>query len=211
MGVNEEVVELIFFQFCVKSRSSPWVTRPRIDLEQATVHRLHKSNRLLLLLLLPIELVPIELVVVQIFPGLERLFWFNDLEDVAFEDDFMAVADLFLEAGVVVVDFELAANDDDDDDDATPPPLLLLLAYEAEWSPVKIRSNANSTLNELERNVCDKSLSETFMPIPVTKSRRVDSLFRKEELLESVIFYVICDVMWCVPTCVIQVNLPWIA
>lgn len=141
------------------------------------------------MLLLPIELVPIdELVVVQILPGLERLFWFDDL-DVAFEVDFIAeVADLFFEAGVVVVvDFELAANDDDDDD-ATPPPLLLLLAYEAELSPVKIRSNANSTLNELERNVCDKSLSETFMPIPVTKSRRVDSLFRKEELLESVIF-----------------------
>ena len=54
-----------------------------MDLEQATVHRLHKSSRLLLLLLLCgylllllllllIEL-PIELLVVRIFAGLERL------------------------------------------------------------------------------------------------------------------------------------------
>lgn len=105
-----------------------------MDLEQATVHRLHKSSRLLmlsLLLLLPIEL-PIE-VDVRIFPGLERLFWFVDL-GVAFVVDFIAVADLFLEAGVAViivdVDFDLAATEDDDDnDDASPPvtapPLLL--------------------------------------------------------------------------------------
>jgi len=165
-----------------------------MDLEQATVHRLHKSSRLLLLLLLCgylllllllllIEL-PIELLVVRMFAGLERLLWFDDF-GVAFEDDFIAAADLFLEEGVAIADdfFELAANDDDD---VTTPPLLL--SYEAELSPVKIRSNANSTLNELERNACDKSLSDTFMPMPVTKSRRVDSLFRKEELLESVIF-----------------------
>ena len=183
------------------------MTRPRMDLEQATVHRLHKSSRLLLslmllllllllllfeyLLLLLMEL-PIELVV-RFFPGLERLLLLC-IEDlgVAFEDDFIAVADLFLEAGVIIVDdFEPVANDDDEDDvtlllSATPP--LPLCAYEAELSPVNIRSNANSTLKELERNVCDKSLSDTFMPIPVTKSRRVDSLLRKEELLERVIF-----------------------
>ena len=159
-----------------------------MDLEQATVHRLHKSSRLLLLLLLCgyllLLLLPIELLVVRMFAGLERLLWFDDF-GVAFVDDFIAAADLFLEEGVAIADgfFELAANDDDD---VTTPPLLL--SYEAELSPVKIRSNANSTLNELERNACDKSLSDTFMPMPVTKSRRVDSLFRKEELLESVIF-----------------------
>ena len=113
------------------------------------------------------------------------------------DDDFM---DLFLEeavvAGVVVVvvDLEqllLAATDGEvviDDDDG-----VTLSSYEAELSCVKIRSNANSTLNELPRNAWDNICSETFMPKPVTKSRRVDSLVRKDEFfvleLESVIFY----------------------
>jgi len=82
-----------------------------MDLEQATVHRLHKSSRLLLLLLLCgylllllllIEL-PIELLVVRMFAGLERLLWFDDF-GVAFVDDFIAAADLFLEEGVAIAD-----------------------------------------------------------------------------------------------------------
>lgn len=112
------------------------MTLPRMDLEQATVHRLHKSSRLLLLLLLfeylllPLLLIelPIELVV-RFLPGLERLC-IDDL-GVDFEDDFIAVlANLFLEAGVVD-DFELVANDEVDVVTVlllpTPPP-----AYEAE-------------------------------------------------------------------------------
>ncbi len=70
--------------------------------------------------------LPIELVV-RFFPGLERLLLLC-IEDlgVVFEDDFIAVADLFLEAGVIIVDdFEPVENDDDEDDvkllSATPP------------------------------------------------------------------------------------------
>lgn len=176
-----------------------------MDLEQATVHRLHKSSRFLLVLLvvlllllfecliLPLIELPIIEQVGRFFPGLERLLLcIDDDFGVAFEDDFFiaVAADLFfLEAGVAVDDdfFELVANDDVTPL-SPPPPSLVLVAYEAELSPVNIRSNANSTLKELERNVCDKSLSDTLMPMPVTKSRRVDSLLRKEELLESVIY-----------------------
>ena len=119
MAVDEVVivVDELFFQFCEKSRTSPWDTLPRMDLEQATVHRLHKSRRLLLLLLLPrcvslfllllLMELPIELVERLLFVGLERFLLLD------FGAGFVA-DDLFLVAGVFNVDdFELTAIDDE--------------------------------------------------------------------------------------------------
>ncbi len=89
-----------------------------MDLEQATVHRLHRSSRLLLLLCEEyLLLLLMELLLLIELVSLERLLLFDF--GVAFleDDDFTVAPDLFFEeAGVVVV------------------------------VVVKIRSNANSTL-----------------------------------------------------------------
>ena len=70
-----------------------------------------------------------------------------------------------------------------------PPPKL----------PVNIRSSASSTLWPLFFNWSDSSFSEALTPMPVTNSRRVESLVRKEggALVDAMLSCNYFGLFWC--------------